>query len=162
MRNAFLLLVALALLLAFIPFAPSFATPANAQIISISPTTGAVGTLVTLTGPGFGNALPFSITFDDIFVAEGKTTDIGLVSASFSVPSGVKLGRHTVTFTSGAFTAFAFFEVAKSAITLSVSDGAVGTGVTVNGTGFPSSTNVDILYDGDLIATRTTAISGVF
>ncbi|MBM2831700.1 MAG: hypothetical protein HW414_752, partial [Dehalococcoidia bacterium] len=32
----------------------------------------------------------------------------------------------------------------------------------VNGTGFPSSTNVDILYDGDLIATSTTAISGVF
>ncbi|MDP2744630.1 MAG: IPT/TIG domain-containing protein [Dehalococcoidia bacterium] len=162
MKRSSLVFIALVLLLAFLPFAPAFATPASAQTISISPTTGNIGTMVTLTGSGFsGTATAFTISFAGVIVSSG-TTASGTLSASFTVPSGISTGTNVVVVTAGTQTAFAYFEVLKGAITLSVSQGIVGSRVTVSGTRFAPNSTVTVYFDGNSVGARTVGANGNF
>jgi hypothetical protein len=85
--------------------APSFTATAAAQSVSLSPSTGAVGTAITLTGAGYPPSQPAAPLPDQITVTFGPATlslpgcqpdSNGAFSCSFNVPP-VSPGAYTVT-----------------------------------------------------------------
>ena len=98
------------------------ATPAGATgaAITRSPAIGPVGTLVTMSGTGFGAKETVSLRFDTIERATTTTGGTGAFSAkTFRIPYGQTLGVHTVSatgLTSGLSASLPFTVAAKEAI----------------------------------------------
>jgi RHS repeat-associated protein len=104
-------------------------------ISSLSPTTGAVGASVTVTGTNFGTTQGTStITFNG---TTATATSWGSTSILVTVPSGATTGSVIVTVSSVASNAKTFTVVSAPSITsLSITTGAVGAAVTITGTSF--------------------------
>ncbi len=67
--------------------------------MAMSPTSGAIGTEVTVLGTGFASGQIITISFDGTKVASGMATDAkGNFTTSFKIPKS-KAGEHTVTVT---------------------------------------------------------------
>ena len=128
--------------------------------ISLSPTTGAVGSTVTVSATGLLGSHSVTATFGStaVTLSTSTTTSTGGFSATFTVPASVS-GGQTVTSTDGTNSPTATF-TATSAITLNPSSGAVGSTVTVTGSGFAASSSITIKYDGTTVATTTSTSSG--
>ncbi len=126
--------------------------------ISISPTSGNIGSAVTVTGTGFKAGSPVDITYDNIRVKTATTDAGGNFSATFNVPPSTK-GTHTITASAGLTTKSATFEVLTSG-SINYTTGSVGSELTISGNGF--SGQVTIKYDDDKIATTTADASGAF
>ncbi len=140
------------------------ATPALALtgIINISPTTGAVGTTVTISGTGFTADSTYTVKFGTTNVASGPCDGSGAFTTSFSVPTKAR-GQYPVTVTTGAGdTSNPINFTITPKVTLSPSSGAVGDTVTVNGTGFKASSSVTIYFDTTSVGTATTDANGSF
>lgn len=128
--------VVLALLLLFPLAGQIFA--ASPSITSVSPTSGAVGASVTITGTNFGSSQGSStVKFN------GKTataTSWSSTSIVATVPSGATTGNVVVTVSGTASNGKSFTVVSAPSITsLSPTSGVVGTSVTVTGTNFGST-----------------------
>jgi hypothetical protein len=85
------------------------AAPAGPTISSISPTSGKVGTQVTISGSHFTGAT--SVTFGGGVTAAFKVVSDGQLTAT--VPSGAKNGPITVTTPNGSATSSQSFRVSK-------------------------------------------------
>ena len=122
------------LLFAFFVFA-AFQTQAAPSITSLSPTSGAVGASVTITGSGFGNSQGSStVKFNN---TAATTTGWTSTSITATVPTGATTGNVVVTVSGSASNGKSFTVVAAPSITsLSPTSAAVGTSITVTGTGF--------------------------
>jgi hypothetical protein len=109
------------------------------SITSLSPTSGAVGTEVTITGSNFGSTQGSStVTFNGT-VASASTW--GETSISTTVPSGATTGNVIVT-VNGVASNGATFTVTAPVPTissLSPTSGSVGASVTITGSNFGSS-----------------------
>jgi hypothetical protein len=129
--------------------------------ITLSPTSGPVGTSVTVTGSGFAASATMTINYDG--VAQGTTPTMvttsatGAFSATFSVPASAK-GSHTVQATDGTNSGSATFAV-TSAISLNPTNGNVGTTITVSGTGFAASSTITVKYDGTVQTTSPATVA---
>jgi hypothetical protein len=151
------LAVILSLLMLAIPATPALAV----GTITITPTTGAVGTTVTISGTGFiGES--YTVNFGTTNVAYGPCDDSGNFSTSFSVPAKAR-GQYLVTVTTSASdTSNSISFTITSNVTLSSSSGGVGDTVTVGGTGFKASSSVTIYFDSTNVGTATTDANGSF
>jgi hypothetical protein len=123
--------------------------------VTVSPATGIVGTSVTVSGTGYGNAETVSVTYDGtVVVSSVAASSSGSWSTSFTLPAS-GFGARTLTAT-GTNTATTTFSVTPS-ITSNKSNAAPGTSVTITGTGFGvSETGITVTYDG-VIMTSTAA-----
>ena len=135
------------------------------QSIAISPTSGAVGDEVTVTGTGFGANKYMNITYAGGAITISpppKTGANGSFSAKFNVPSCVN-GTYEVKAKEGTTTyvGTANFVVSAGA-SLSKTTGNVGTSLTVTGTGFVVNATVTVTYDGVQVATTTVSAGGTF
>ncbi|HMK62336.1 MAG TPA: IPT/TIG domain-containing protein, partial [Acidimicrobiales bacterium] len=119
-------------------------------VITLSPTTGPVGTVVTISGTGFtaGGTINHSsgVTFDGTNVSIGAANvtvaSNGTWSATFTVPNAAN-GSQTVTATdSSGVNASTTYSV-TAAVTLSPTSGPVGTSVTVSGTGYTAGGTIN-------------------
>jgi hypothetical protein len=150
-----------------------FSVPSS---LTLSPTSGATGSGVTVTGTGFfenesiiigwdqpGNQLP-----PTNLTANGN----GGFSTNVNVPSGASNGNHTV-FATGVSSRFALNatfnvngtnNVGGANLTLSPGSGPVGTTTTVslNGTGFNASEQVNLAVDGGGVSSVTSDGNGNF
>jgi hypothetical protein len=114
----------------------AFAAP---SITSLSPTTGAVGASVTITGTNFGSTqgsstVKFNTTTATTINSWGATSIVALV------PTGATTGNVVVTVSGVASNGKSFTVVSAPSITsLSPTSGAVGAAVTVTGTNFGST-----------------------
>jgi hypothetical protein len=146
------------------------ATPALAASITLSPTSGAAGTTVTVTGTGFSSTYygdTVFIFFDDNYVTADEVSYSGTISASFVVPS-----TYTTTETVAVTVqdveapphqlAIAYFTVTARQITLSLSSGYVGDTVTVSGSGFDASSSITIYFDATYAGAATALATGTF
>lgn len=133
-------------------FAPQVPTPA---VAGFTPTSGPVGTTVTLTGTNFTGAT--SITLNG--VAVGAFTVVDAATITFVVPAGVTSGPIAVTTqggtaaSTGVFTVTALNPVPTIA-SLAPATAVAGSGsfaLTVNGTGFVNGTGV--LFNGAVLPT---------
>jgi len=109
-------------------------------ITSFTPTSGPVGTTVTISGTNFSRAT--AVTFNAVsagFVVDSAT------SMRAQVPSGATSGPIRVTTPGGTATSASGFVVTASAPTItsfSPASGPVGTTVTISGTNFSGATAV--------------------
>ena len=149
------------------------ASPSTPTITSFTPTSGPVGTQVTISGSIFGNSQ------GSVYFSDGSG---GFVSASISswasngkqivciVPVGAKTGTITVTTAAGtSTTSSSNFTVQILPVISSISptQGFVGTQVILTGTDFGSSgtitledgTNVYTVSDGDIFTYTNTSIT---
>jgi len=126
--------------------------------ISISPTSGNIGSTITVTGKGFGANSSVLITYDNIRVKTAAADASGNFSATFNVPPSTK-GNHTITASAGPTTKSATFDVLTSG-GIDYTTGSVGSELTFSGNGF--SGQVIIKYNGEQIATTSADASGSF
>ncbi len=155
----------LALLIAAVP-----AAPAQAQTIYCSPTSGNIGTTVTLNGAGLNPATyPIAyIFFDSTYVASASVYVDGTFTTYFAVPSYTTSGQHYVTardsstYVGSTQLAITLFTVTARQITISPTSGYVGSTVTVSGTGFTANSNITITFHDISVGTTSTDSNGSF
>ena len=150
------------------------ATPALAQSIVLTPTSGTAGTTVTVSGTGFALYATETvyILFDDSHVASAYVSASGTFDTSFGVPSSYTTAMTVpvaVQHTTGVYDpakeiALAYFSVtvAEAEIVVSPSSGYVGDQITVSGSGFTASSSVTIYFDTTNLTTITTDAYGGF
>jgi hypothetical protein len=165
-------ILALAIILSLLMLAIP-ATPALAQSITLSATSGPVGTIITVTGASFTPSTGGVVWFDsdgDSVIDSGEpqvpvtTTGVGAIPSgtTITIPSVVRniyQVRADIP-TGGAIEAWISFMVTPQ-ITLSASSGYVGDTVTVSGTGFNAG-SVTIYFDTTSRGTVTASASGAF
>ena len=85
----------LSLLVTVIPATPALAAP----LITLSPTSGAIGTKLTVTGNNFDSYIGDTvlILFDDTETAELTVPETGSFSFNFLIPAGASPGRAWIT-----------------------------------------------------------------
>lgn len=115
-------------------------TATNApSITSFSPTSGPVGTTVTINGTNFDGAT--SVTFNGVGASFTVNSSLMITAG---VPSGATTGPIRVTTPNGTATSSTNFRVAGAPTITSFSPtfGPVGTVITINGTNFTGATDV--------------------
>ena len=125
------------------------AMPAQAQcgepFIELSPSSGAPGTEVIVTGQYFDDGKYVDIYYDETRIATGKTDGSGDFTINFTVPEGYK-GAYEVHVVVLHDTADTHFTV-KPGLTISPEKGPVGTNVTVRGQGFAKNEEgIELMY----------------
>lgn len=136
--------------------------------INISPTSGWVGTVISIAGTGFGSGeTNIKVTYDGLATKTGITSDAtGSWQSSFSIPTSAK-GSHKID-TYGATTTEA--DVAEVTFTVSpgikleLASGHLGGNIHiedslwVSGVGFEvNEAEIKITFDGTMIASGITA-----
>ena len=117
--------------------AVTFTLP-NPQIASISPTSGPVGTQITITGTNFGTT--GTVTFNGTTATPTSWTATSIV---VPVPAGASTGNVVVTVSGLASNGVNFTFIPTPSITsLSPASGPVGTSVTITGTNFGTTGTV--------------------
>ena len=111
-------------------------------VTGFTPTSGPVGTSVTITGTAFtgATAVKFNGVSQPAFTVNGAGTQI-----TAAVPSGATTGKIAVTAPGGTATSAADFTVTIAAPTITgftPTSGPVGTSVTITGTNFTGATAV--------------------
>jgi hypothetical protein len=129
--------------------------------ISISPTSGVVGTRVTITGAGFDDREDIEISFGstdmtDEIEGDTETDRDGDFTSYILVPESTE-GDHTITVEVSSDEGEADFTV-EPKITISPEDGAVGDSVTVSGTGFGYRKDITITFDNTEVTTSPASI----
>jgi len=132
------------------------------ESITISPTTGAPGTDLTVSGTGFKANRPITISFSGEVIStpssESASNDKGSFTATVIVPLRPN-GDFEVEASDGANKAEASFTVV-SGVSLTPTAGITGTELTVAGSGF--SGQVTVKYDDEVVATAMTEATGDF
>ena len=119
------------------------------QITALSPSSGSVGTSVTITGTNFGSLQGLStVAFGSVGATTSQWSNTAITVA---VPSGATTGSVTVT-VGGAV---------SSASTFTVGNGSIQGAVTSGGTGVTGA-NVNALQSGVVKATATSGSGGSY
>ena len=132
--------------------------------ISIDKSSGSAGENITMTGSRFvANEMDIQILFDgEVVVMDIEADDEGNWEESFEVPD-MPTGEYSVT-ADGEQTqdiSELHFKIGANII-LSPDEGYVGMNLTVTGRGFAANEDVDIMYDGNQVATVETNDKGSF
>ncbi len=138
--------------------------PQAPNITSLSPTSGSVGTTVTISGANFGTTQGTSSTvqFSGIPATPTSWSATQIVAA---VPSGSATGLVTVTVGGIASNGVAFTVVAStpSITSLSPTSGSVGTTVTISGANFGTTQGASsaVRFNGTLATPTTWAATSI-
>jgi hypothetical protein len=142
----------------------SLTVPAQALAgtISLSPSTGAVYSSVTVTGSGFTINHAYSLYWDTTtLLASGTTNGTGGFTNTISIPVAA-YGNHSISVTSTGDTSTPqVLTVTPNLLSSSYSTN-VGTTLTVYGTGYTASTSVAVKFDGVTYVSATTNTLGSF
>jgi hypothetical protein len=112
----------------------AFTAVPTPSINNLSPTSGPLGTSVTITGTNFGSSQGTStVTFSG---TPATPTSWSATSIIVPVPSGATTGNVVVTVGGVQSNAIAFTVIPPSVTSLSPSSGAIGTSITITGTNF--------------------------
>src|SRR5947207_1827852 len=136
----------------------SFTVTSSAPAItSLNPTTGPVGTAVTITGTNFGTT--GTVTFNG---TTASTTSWSATSIVASVPGGATTGNVVVT-VGGVASNGVNFTVTSSApaiTSLNPTTGPVGTAVTITGTNFGATTDT-VTFNGTAASTTSWSATSI-
>ena len=124
--------------------------------LTLSPTSGAVGSWVSASGLGYAASSAITLSFNGVTVATSPspcdTSSAGSFTCSFQVPAN-PLGTYTVTAKDGSSnSASATYKVTTS-LMLSPTSGAVGSTVTATGNGYAASSTVTITFNDVVVTT---------
>ncbi len=129
-------------------------TPPPPNITSLNPTSGAVGTSVTIAGTNFSATQGTStVTFNG---AAGTPTTWSATSITVPVPTGATTGNVVVTVAGQASNGVAFtVTVAPSITSLNPTSGPIGASVTIAGTNFGATQGTSTVTFNGTAATPT-------
>jgi len=127
--------------------------------ITVSPSSGIVGSPFTVTGTGFDPNTDVTIDFDGS-TGTKKSDGNGDFTVTFGVPASTA-GVHTVTASEGTKSASKPFTVISS-IALDPTSGPVGSSVNVTGNGFGSNSTVNLEFDSTPLSPANTDNEGSF
>ncbi len=125
-------------------------TVAQLSVTSVSPASGAVGTVVTITGTGFGSSQGSSTVSFNGVAATPQTWSSGTITVP--VPANATSGNIVVT-VSGVASNGSPFTVIPVINSLAPSAGAIGTSVTLSGSGFGPIQNSSIVSFNGMVGT---------
>jgi hypothetical protein len=135
---------------------PATASAAGPTITRFSPTSGPLGTRVTISGTGLAGAT--SVRFN------GKAATIAANTATSlraKVPAGAGTGRIRVTTPGGTATSAASFRVTLG-ILVAPASASSGASLEVSGAGFTRRGRVDLKFDTTRLRTITADAKGTF
>lgn len=130
------------------------------QKMSIVPTSGTVGSEVSIGGTGFEADGNIVIYFDDKDVTGTCTDENGSFRTTFRVPVRNN-GSYKIKVSDGTNNYYEDFTV-TAGIMLTPTTGGIGTYLTVQGTGFRVGLPVTITYDGDEADSAIVDVGGAF
>ena len=139
-----------------------------APLINLSPSSGAVGTTVTISGENFDSFKgdEISIFFDDKEISASPIVvpQTGIFQLDFNIPEDAGPGKHTVRARAewGSTLATNTFTVLEPEISLSTRSGSVGSKLVLDGKGFYASKVVTVYYDTKILGTLTASFTGEF
>jgi len=137
----------------------TFTVNSGEASITVSPTSGTVGSPFTVAGTGFDPNTDVTIDFDGS-TGTKKSDGNGDFTVTFGVP-GSTAGIHIVKASEGSKSASKPFTVFSS-IALNPTSGPVGTSVNVTGNGFNSTSTVNLKFDSTPLSPATTDNEGSF
>ena len=150
----------------------TLSTPAMAApLIALSPTSGAVGTKVTITGTNFesyrGDNIFIYFDNEEIASSPFVVPQTGSFSIDINIPPDATVGSHWIRVRNeaGSTLAKSLFTVTETRIKLDIVEGTVGTTLTITGTGFYADRLVTIYYYnriGEKIGTEFASATGEF
>ena len=130
----------------------------TALAVSISESSGPIGTPVTVSGTGYTPSSTVTLVLDSVSITSCTSGSLsvsgtGAFSCSFDIPSGTSGTTVTATDVNGGV-AKTKFSVTSITIKASPTQGPVGSMETVTGKGFPAPTggSVTLTFGGDTIA----------
>ncbi len=141
--------------------------------ITISATSGAAGTIITVYGEGFSRSKYVDVYFgstkvddNNASVRTDRTNSAGSITYVMTVPASAPSGTYAISIedenNANISASINFTVTLNSILTLSVNTGNVGDAVTVTGTNFSPSTTLTILFDNITVGTVTTDAGGNF
>ena len=135
--------------------------------LSVNPSQGLRGAVVTITGTGFSDLSGITVTYNVASItttpSSVTTSNVGGFSATITIPGSSIPGGNLVTATDASGnSASVTFTVASPAITPTPSSGPRGQVVSVSGTSFRPSLIVHVTYDGSTVASINDSVSGTF
>ncbi len=140
------------------------ATFSASQSMTISPTSGAAGTQMTISGKGFEASKNIAITFRGITALTTPPTVVsdaaGNFSASMTLPASAG-GPQPIGVSDGTNSGSANFTVSSTS-TINVNRGNIGTSVSVTGAGFNAGSPVVVRWDAAQVAQTTADATGAF
>ncbi len=131
-------------------------------LITLNQATGAVGSILAISGNGFASKSDVSIFFRYDEVAYAKTDESGTFeTASFNVPQ-TPPGTYDVTVKDedGNTVKYEFTIIAGASVDQAVAN--VGSELTISGTGFEVNGEIGLEFDGVAVATIAADSSGAF
>ena len=155
MNSQRILLITCALVIVFSSLFCLLPTKVQATSITINPTTGTVGSKISLTGEGFIGKLA-SIYWDGKKIIQNVPVNKGQINYVFEIPSAAK-GMHTIKVTDdsnwSSITASSNFVVTPS-IVMEPPWGKPMNSITILGNGFaPNETGIKTFFEGKPIST---------
>lgn len=150
------------------------ATPViAAPTITVLPSSGAAGTLVTINGTNFdsfkGDSVTITFNGEEIAGSPLVIPDTGKFEVPFTIPDDIAPTIYTIEATivigTDTSTFSTFFKVLSPKIELDLPDGPVGTEISVSGTGFYSGRTVTVYYSNiirEKMGTVVTSPTGTF
>jgi hypothetical protein len=158
-RYIFVLAILVTMCLTLVPATPSLALTGT---INVSPSTGAVGTTVTIAGSGFTANSGYTAKFEDTIIAMGSVGTGGTFSTTCDIPPYPR-GSHQITVTTTApdTSNTVSFTVVPSVQT-DIDLGHVGDQVDVSGDGFAAYSDIEIYFDSNDITSARTNSRGSF
>jgi YVTN family beta-propeller protein len=119
--------------------------------ISLSPTQGSPGSMVSVAGAGYLASSTITIKYDGVTQTTTPiavtTNTAGSFSATFAAPASAH-GTHTVLATDLTNTASTSFLIKTPTISLIPISGLAGSTVTITGSGYVAGSHITIAYDG--------------
>jgi IPT/TIG domain len=129
-------------------------TPSGLTVTNLSPSSGPVGTSVTITGTGFGASQGTStVTFNGVAATPTSWADNSIV---VPVPNGVPAGNATVAVNVGSQTSNSTFSVTPVIIRLALTTGPVQMGFVITGSNFGATQASSVVKIG---ATQMNVVS---
>ena len=128
--------------------------------ISLSASSGTVGSSVTVTGKGFAAGKATQVKFNTLTVGTVTSNTLGSFTATFTVPSSPS-GANTISATNTGGTASGIFNIGTS-LNLSKTSGPVDTSIIVTGKGFAPSSPISIKFNNVQQITVSSGVDGSF
>jgi uncharacterized protein YbbK (DUF523 family) len=127
------------------------------SIISINPTSGPVGSIVTITGANFGPTVGPISSFVTFNGTQGRSTNWSDTSITIPVPVGATTGNVVVSVGGVVSNGVSFTVTPPPSITsLNPTSGPVGTSVTISGANFGASQGANaVTFNGTAAAVTT-------
>jgi hypothetical protein len=125
-------------------------------LLTLSIASGYVGDVITIAGSGFTASGTVTLYFDSVTQTTISTNTYGMFSTSYTIPHGIR-GSHTISVynNSTGETVLGYYTI-SSKLAVSSSSAAVGTPITVTGTGFAASSAITMYQDSVVVATAST------